>query len=251
MPVMDEFKEERAALKHGTPKQKFTYFMDYYKWPTIAVIAVIIFAGSLAYHILTQKETGFYATLVNGIEYGDTEGYKDSFVQYAGIDTDTYDVFFDTSLRITHGSMDQDTVTSVQKLMVYIAASEIDIVVSDADTITQYAYSETFYDLREILTPEQIAKYEPYFFYADHVVTEEIDAAQSSASYDYTADPTYPDPKDPEAMRDPIPVGIFMDASEGIGGVYYFSSEEVVITVPLTTKNLDAAIDYIEFAIGL
>ena len=29
MPVMDEFKEEREALKHGTPKQKLAYFWDY------------------------------------------------------------------------------------------------------------------------------------------------------------------------------------------------------------------------------
>ena len=29
MPVMDEFKEERAAMKNGTPKEKLAYFFDY------------------------------------------------------------------------------------------------------------------------------------------------------------------------------------------------------------------------------
>ena len=32
MAVMDEFKEEREALKNGTPKQKLAYFWYYYKW---------------------------------------------------------------------------------------------------------------------------------------------------------------------------------------------------------------------------
>ena len=32
MAVMDEFKEEREALKRGTPKQKLAYFWYYYKW---------------------------------------------------------------------------------------------------------------------------------------------------------------------------------------------------------------------------
>ena len=42
MAVMVEFKEEREALKHGTPKQKFTYFMDYYKWYVIIAVIIII-----------------------------------------------------------------------------------------------------------------------------------------------------------------------------------------------------------------
>ena len=32
MPVMDEFKEERAAMKNGTPKEKNPYFYYYYNW---------------------------------------------------------------------------------------------------------------------------------------------------------------------------------------------------------------------------
>ena len=56
MPVMDEFKEEREALKHGTPKQKFAYFLDYYKWHVIVALAVIGFAGSLIYQAVTCKE---------------------------------------------------------------------------------------------------------------------------------------------------------------------------------------------------
>ena len=35
MAVMDEFKEEREALKRGTPKQKLAYFWYYYKWHVI------------------------------------------------------------------------------------------------------------------------------------------------------------------------------------------------------------------------
>ena len=42
MAVMDEFKEEREALKNGTPRQKLTYFWYYYKWHVIIALVVII-----------------------------------------------------------------------------------------------------------------------------------------------------------------------------------------------------------------
>lgn len=42
MAVMDEFKEEREALKNGTPKQKLAYFWYYYKWHVIIALVVII-----------------------------------------------------------------------------------------------------------------------------------------------------------------------------------------------------------------
>ena len=42
MAVMDEFKEEREALKNGTPKQKLAYFWYYYKWHVIISLVVII-----------------------------------------------------------------------------------------------------------------------------------------------------------------------------------------------------------------
>ena len=41
MAVMDEFKEEREALKRGTPKQKLAYFWYYYKWHVIISVIII------------------------------------------------------------------------------------------------------------------------------------------------------------------------------------------------------------------
>ena len=39
-----------------------------------------------------------------------------------GIDLNTSDITFDTSIRIVEGSMDETSITSSQKLMVYVAA---------------------------------------------------------------------------------------------------------------------------------
>lgn len=247
MPVMDEFKEEREMLKHGTLKQKFTYFMDYYKWYVIVAVAVIGFIASLVYQALTSKETRFFAALVNAFEIVSPEEHIRGFADYAQIDTDEYDIVFDSSMHIDNSSMTQDTITSSQKLMVFIAASEVDVVMADQDIIEQYAYNDSFYDIREVLTAEQIEKYESRFFYMDLAVAEAIKAAQSDPDYDYSQTPSHPDPRKPEAMEQPVPVGIFLDGAQALNEVYYFAYGEPVLAVSATSPHLETVPEYVDF----
>lgn len=247
MPVMDEFREERAALKNGTLKQKFTYFLDYYKWHVIITVAVIGFAASMIYQSVTSKDTAFFAALVNVFEITSTEEYVQGFTEYAGIDTDVYDVMFDSSMHISNTEVTQDTIAASQKLMVYIAASELDVILSDEATIEQYAYNDSFCDLREILTEEQLQKYEPYLYYMDQAVADAIHAAQEDPDYDYNQRPFHPDPKKPEAMDEPIPVGIFLDETSSLDEFYLFLNGKGVLAVPATAPNPDNVVKYVDF----
>ena len=248
MPVMDEFREEREALKHGTLKQKMSYFFCYYKWHVIVIIAVIAFAISLIYQMVTQKDNAFFAVLVNSLELESTEEYVQKYAEYAGIDTDTYAITIDTDLHINPDptSYDESTMASTQKIMVYVAAGEIDILAGGEDILNSYAYNETFYDLREFLTPEQIAKYEPYFYYMDLAVAEAREEMLASDP-DYTALPGYPDPRNPEAMEKPVPVGIYLENASGLKEHYYFTDENPVLAVTVNTPHPEAASKYIDY----
>ena len=98
--------------------------------------------------------------MVNIYEMASSEEHIRNFAEYAGIDLDEYNVVFDTSIHIDNSSMTQDTIASTQKLMVFIAASELDVIMADEAVIDQYAYNDSFYDIRDVLTDEQIQKYE-------------------------------------------------------------------------------------------
>ena len=65
MAVMDEFKEEREALKRGTPKQKLAYFWYYYKWHVIISVIIIGMLVSFIYQFVNRKDTAFNAVLLN------------------------------------------------------------------------------------------------------------------------------------------------------------------------------------------
>ena len=65
MAVMDEFKEEREALKNGTPRQKLAYFWYYYKWHVIIALVVIIMIVSFVKQLTDRKDPSFYAVMLN------------------------------------------------------------------------------------------------------------------------------------------------------------------------------------------
>lgn len=249
MPVMDEFKEEREALRHGTPKEKFQYFLDYYKWYVIVGVLILIFVGSFVYQYVTRKERAIFVAMVNtyATDTADEE-YPQKFAAYAGIDTDAYDILFDSSMYLDTtdlAAVDETTMATTQKLMVYIAAKEIDVLTADESTINSYAYNGVFYDLRTILTEEQIEKYEPYFYYMDQAVADAREEADVSEDA-YVSVPDYPAPRNPEAMEEPVPVGIYLDEAKGVKEYYYFA-EDTILGIPANTEHLENAVKYLDF----
>ena len=249
MPVMDEFKEERAALRNGTPKEKFQYFLDYYKLYVIVGILVLVSAGSIIYQMVTQKERAIFVALLNVYEQESAEEYPQKFAEYAGIDMGEYDVMFDTSMYMDGSDLtayDETTMATTQKLMVYIAAREIDVLIASESTTNSYAYNETFYDLSVLLTEEQYEKYKPYFYYMDQAVADARNEADASGE-DYVNVPDYPSPRNPEAMENPIPVGIYLDAAEALKENYHFTDETVILSVVANTEHPSTAAQYIDF----
>lgn len=248
MPVMDEFKEEREALKHGTLKEKFSYFMDYYKWHVVIAAAAILFAVSLITQIVMRKDTAFYAAMINGTELESAQEYKESFAEYASIDLEKNEILFDTSVRINTdpaASYNPESRASNEKLMVYIASGEVDVFVTEPEILEQYAHNEFFLDLRTVLTPEQIEKYGPWFYYVDQAVIDEQKAALDAMDLEYV--PVYPDPLKPDAMEEPVPVGIYLENSFALREHYSYSGEKLAVTIVANCKRPELAVKFIDF----
>lgn len=247
MPVMDEFKEEREALKHGTPKEKLSYFVYYYKWHVIVAVCAIIAVAVLANQLLTRKDTALYIALINGVDITSEEPEGNSFPEYAGVDTEKSSVIYDTSMLIDFTSMQQISITSAQKFVVYLSAAEMDIVISGENIIQKYAHNGTFYDLTKFLSAEQLEKYSPYFYYIDYAVMEQINAAQSAYDYDFV--PEYPDPTKPEDMKQPVPIGIYVDGCPALTDRFIFSNSEsgIILSVIANTARPEITSRYIDY----
>ena len=250
MAVMDEFREEREALKNGTPKQKLEYFWCYYKWHVIGTVAVLAIIVSFIYEAVTRKDIALYAAFLNGFTIAEDEGeaFEQNVTQAIGIDTAEYEIMIDTSMYIDLDNMtDENTYNTVQKMAVYIAAGEIDVMVTNTDTFQYYAYIDYLTDLSTVLTSEQMEAYEPYLYYIDYAVVEAKQEAADNPE-EYTG--TYPDPTKPEEMSQPIPVGIRLDdAAEEFHNTYAFK-DEGVFGIVVNGPNQENALSFLDYLLA-
>lgn len=245
MPVMDEFREEREAIKQGTPKQKYQYFKDYYRTPLIIFLLAALFVGILVYHFVTRKDSAFYAVLLNCSPYQDNEWLQEAYADYAGIDLAEYDITFDTGVYYTCNSVDEDSYVTLQKLETYTGAGQLDVMLGAGEEFAYFANSILFSDLREILSEEQLQKYEPYFYYVD---TSLLDIP-ATETLDFGG---LPDPKKPEEMKNPVPVAIYVESSEKLNQAYYFKNAEdgIAIGIYANTSHPENALAFIDYILS-
>jgi len=222
MPVMDEFREERAMIKNGTPKQKYQYFKDYYRTPLIIIVLSVAFAGILLYKFVTNKDSALYAAMLNCSPYAENEWFEDNYAAMAGIDTNQYEITFDTAIYYKLNSTDEDSYITTQKLDTYTGAGKLDVMLGGGDEFAHFANSILFKDLREVLTEEQIARYEPYFYY--------IDGANIG-------------------LEGSIPVAIYVESSEDLNKAYYFKNADngIALGIYANSSNTENAVSLIEY----
>jgi len=246
MPVMDEFQEERdRILKHGTWKEKFAYFWSYYKWHTFAIIVISYVVISLIVTFVTRKDPGFYTVLINGTGTGLEGQFTEELTEYLAIDTEKEEVVMEGDMYMNWNSMTDVAAATVSKITVYVSAGDLDVIQADMDSFDYFSYNNLFCDLREILTPEQIETYEPYFYYMDYKKYEERQAADEANDYNYELIAPE-DPYDPSCMTDPIPVAIDLSKCTNFSTYYHFKGE-ILWGVFKTSERKEMCSKYLAF----
>jgi len=248
MPLMDEFKEEREALKNADLKTKWDYFWEYNKTKVFIIgIFAFLIIGYL-YSVVTQKEDAIFVALLNSVPGSEESIAKleDEFAAYAEIDTDKYDMMFDTSVTLSSSGLGQAVSESVQRMTAYIASGKIDVIVGGSDLFATEANQNIFADLRTILSEEQIAAYEPYFYYVDQAHIDKVNTAEHLL--DITQElPEAPDPTKPEEMEKPIPVGLFVTDLPKLSDAYYFTGDYTALGVLVNAPHQETALAFVDY----
>lgn len=245
---MDEFKEERETLKNAGFKARWEYFWEYNKTRVIIIGMFAFLILAYAYNVMTAKEQAVFISLLNSVPGDQMAIYKmeDDFAAHAGIDTDEYEIVMDTSITLSDSGLGQAVSDAVQRLTAYIASGKIDVIVGGSDMFVTEANQGIFADLRTILTEEQIAAYEPYFYYVDQAHIDLI--KKPEYLLDITQElPEAPDPTKPEEMENPIPVGLFVSHLPKISDAYYFSGEYSALGVLLNAPHPETALQFIDY----
>ena len=243
MAAMDEFRAEREAIKHGTWKQKLSYFWDYYKWHTIITGVVVFSIISITYNIITQKDNALSGILLNAYEY-DMENSEtnlvDEFIELANIDTSEYQVSLNTGLSYlpedAEGGSSYNYSTS-QVITAQSGAGELDFVAGPHNSMRDWAYKSLFVDLREILTDEQLELFEPYFLYIDEGIIEK--RAEAWDNMEDVSAIAIPESLSPEGMTKPVPVMLDMTKSQKLLDAYGYDVENLAIGIIANAPNVE------------
>lgn len=264
--VHDEIREQHQKTKDMSLKGKLSYFWDYYKIHTIAVIGGIALVVSFVHQIAANKPYAFYAMLLNaatGEENADTSAlWESEFLEFAGIDAEAYRVCVDTTLSISAESNSQYEAANRQKIVAMMYTGDIHAIVADTETFEGYARADTFYDLSDIFTEEELALYTDLFYYTDAAAFDQ-DSGSTLTEMEAAEKAFYAkviDHGDPSAMEKPIPVGIRIPTSGNKmadAGYYRYLQDgslsfqgypsETVLGIPLSVKDPTLALQFLSF----
>lgn len=231
-----------------TKKERFLNFLDYFKVYLIAGVLLVLFVVVQIHKIRNQKLIGFNAVYFNAVSSSMDEGqaYMDRFGEHIEIpENQAVEVQSYLGFDLKEG-VDETELMTVQSMGAWMANGDLDVAIADEETFEYVAYWGALDDLRAYLPEEKMKELEPYLFYMDQVVADELSEYQYG-SEEYNR--PLPDPRKPEEMKNPIPVGIYLDnANEEFTSEFSFKGGTALIGIYFNTQNPDrceAFIDYI------
>lgn len=260
--VGDEIREERRkAMSRMNTKEKFAYFWDYYKIHALVTVLIAIAVSSFIYHYVTYKDYGFYAVLLNAgvsdVSEGLPETWASEFQEYAAIDPKEYEVYVDTSMDISSTDISQYTIANQQKLVALIQAGSVSTIIAETETFEQYAQTECFSSLEDILSAEEIEKYSPYFYYTDAATFADDNYDPTAESKDLSV--LTINHSDPSTMENPVAVGIIVTRDNMLADARLYAyledssydyqgyPAEVVLGIPATNKQPELVVRFLEY----
>lgn len=245
MTIFEHIKKQHENIKSKPKEERWSYFWDYYKWHTLAVILAIAILIQGVVSIVNKKEIVFSGILLNCMLNIDDDAFLEGFYHHAGIDGKKQEAAFYTDILLTDKNTKTD-VTSFQRIMAGIATKETDFIVGQKENFQLCAYntSRMLKDLRTFLDADTLTQFADRLYYIDGAVLEKL-----SAPVGELQDPNIkiPDPTKPEAMEDPIPVGIDVSDRKDFQSAYYFPDTTLYLGVITNTTRPELTKDFISY----
>ncbi len=272
--LRDEIREQRALLRGRGWKAYAEYYWEYYRYITLGVIlggGILIY---LLHMFLTAKPQALGAVFLNtsiGMDNDMTaEKIEEQFADYAGISPKEYDIFIDTTRYLQPGlqTLSYSNTTTLSVIITRAGSGLLDIMVADADNFAYYADMDSFRNLEEFFTKEELSKLEGRLYYVDRavlltetpedLVEKDIEKATGDGSFDSQAVMEealrrekigeYVSP-DPGEMEDPVPVGVYLQEDSYVEKLEFYEGTVVVAGIMASTAQEENAKQFIRFLI--
>lgn len=146
-------------MKQRTWKKILEYFWMYYKILFLAILAGVIIVSYFIYAKVTEKEYAFHAMLLDIHTNVQEEALAEEYAEYAGIDRKKYEVQISTSLLFSDAASGNYAMGSLARFYSLIGTQELDACMMLEEDFIKYAGAESFLDLRELFTEEELGTF--------------------------------------------------------------------------------------------
>lgn len=218
--MLKEEREQWNKLKDRPLKERLSYFWYYYKFYVIGIFVGIIFIFIfIKGYTESTKEPSIYVALINsGYMSAAETSLMDDYVKSRNIDTDSSPARFDISISMIKDSADNASVANSQKLMALFQTHAMDIIISDAWVLEEYASLSAFGDLQALLPADLYQKVQDRLYYY-----------------------TFSDGKT-------VPIGFYADnLPKVMGNKGYSTDNPPIVTISGTTDRPESAVDFIRY----
>jgi hypothetical protein len=215
----DEIREQNAKLKNAPLKEKLAYFKEYYLKTALAIIAVAVILGYLAFTMITApRDSAFIAFFFNDTGDSSDTTLIDGFIDYMDINTKKSQCYIDASLAYDATGLNYEAYVYVEKVMAVIASNDLDVIVGDADTMDYYGGLECFSDVTTVLPDDLMEKFKDKLYYAE--VGE---------------------------SKDLVPIGIYITDAPKINENNYYVGLEPIMGFIVNSNNVDNALEFLRY----
>jgi hypothetical protein len=232
---------EKQKLRNMNFQEKVQYLKNYYAFKTIVILAIIALGGYFIYSIVSPKpENVLYTAIVDYAMDDETaQTVQTDMEKKLNLNKDTQEIMFDTSFYLggdtaassvesttdtalsSTSSNSEYTMASQQKLMTYLYAGEIDVLIAPESSFAQYAAIGYFSKLSDELPTD--------------LFTALSDSYYNTTTEDDTSSSAY---------------GIYLDGAK----IYDKSGELIdrpVLGIVVNSKNKENAIELVRYLFNL
>lgn len=222
-------------LKDMPSEKKAEFIWDYYKVPILIALFLVVSVVVTVAAVSGSKEVVLSGYLFDSYYSTDQEEPFHEFPSYAKLDTDTVQAEFLTNLSL-YGIYSETS----QQLFSTIAAGQTDFVASNPETFLRLSYDsyKYFFDLREVLSQEQLDRLTERIFYVDASMLDQLDSQSGTI--------ILPDPHDPGAMIDPVPIGINIRGGRGVDELY-LGDDPVYLAIVSNAPHSEMTLTFLDF----
>jgi len=172
MTIFEYYKQAYQSMKEKPAKERWQYFLDYYKWPTLVILLCIVVVIHFAISIANRKDTALSVIMLNS-QTPYTSEFLDDFTAHAEISKDE-EVLFQTEISVEAQQGDNAT-APLERIIASVAIKDVDIILGPPDAFLQCAYSTSYMlaDLHNFYDADTLEALADRLYYIDGAIVDQ------------------------------------------------------------------------------